>query len=100
MKDVTTDTFQQEVLESDVPVLVDFWSQGCGPCRMMVSVLNEMEGDVPFKIVKVDVGESYELGSKYGVSAVPTFVAFNNGEVVGKTIGVQSKEGLSGLFNE
>ena len=89
--------FQTEVLESDIPVLVDFYADWCGPCKMMSPVLeqisNEMEGQI--KIGKVNVDENPELASTYKVMSIPNFVVFKNGSVVDQVIGAIPKDQLA-----
>ena len=93
---VTTDTFKEEVLESDVPVIVDFWAQWCRPCLMIAPVLEEIaeeyEGKV--KVVKVNVDEEGSLANEYRVSSIPTIYLFEDGEVKNQVIGLMRKEDL------
>ncbi|MFW5794756.1 MAG: thioredoxin [Bacillota bacterium] len=93
---VTTDTFKEEVLESDVPVIVDFWAQWCRPCLMIAPVLEEIaeeyEGKV--KVAKVNVDEEGALANEYRVSSIPTIYFFENGEVKNQVIGLMRKEDL------
>ena len=85
--------FQAEVLDSEVPVLVDFWAVWCGPCRMLTptieSLASEYEGKV--KVAKVNVDENQQLAAKYGIMSIPTVMVFNKGKVVEQFIGVQPK---------
>ncbi len=89
----TTADFQKEVLESDIPVLVDFYADWCGPCKMMSPVLdqlsNELEGQI--KIGKVNVDDDPELASQYKVMSIPNFVLIKNGQVVDQVIGAVPK---------
>lgn len=100
--ELTESNFEQEVVSADVPVLVDFWSPSCGPCRSLVPILNELaeenEGDA--KIAKVNVAEFPLLGAKYGVEMLPTLLFFNNGNAVERMVGVQSKEKLQDALDE
>ena len=94
--EVNEQTFEQEVLKSEVPVLVDFWATWCGPCRMMGPVVDklyeEQKGKV--KVCKVNVDDNTELAEKYGVMSIPNFVLFKNGKVAGQQIGACSKDAL------
>jgi thioredoxin 1 len=93
---ITKDIFEEEVLKSDVPVLVDFWAPWCGPCKMIAPVLDELSIDVgeTAKICKVNVDEQGEIASEYRILSIPTLILFNKGEIVDKIIGARSKEDL------
>ncbi|MCR5664359.1 MAG: thioredoxin [Oscillospiraceae bacterium] len=90
---VTGTNFEQEVLRSDKPVLVDFWATWCGPCRMLAptvaKIAEEQEGRI--KVAKIDVDEAPELAARYGVSSIPTLMVFVGGEVKNAAVGVRSK---------
>lgn len=93
--DLTKENFQQEVLEAQEMVLVDFWAAWCGPCKMMASVVEELDQErSDVKVCKVNVDEQMDLARQYRVLSIPTFLAFKNGEMVGSTLGVQPKEKL------
>ncbi len=94
----TSENFEKEVLQSDKPVLVDFFATWCGPCKSMHPVLEELDREEDFKVGQVDIDEYPDLVNKYRIMSVPFFIVFKNGEVVGKTIGVQSKEELLALI--
>ncbi len=93
---VTTDTFKKEVLESEVPVIVDFWAQWCRPCLMLAPVLEELEKDFDgkVKIAKVNVDEEGYLANQYRISSIPTVLLFENGEFKNQVIGLMRKEDL------
>ena len=92
--EVTKASFEEEVLQSTVPVLVDFWAPWCGPCRMLTPTLEELgrELGTSAKVVKVNVDEEPELAAKYGIMSIPTVIAFKGGQAAGKTIGFRPKE--------
>lgn len=95
-KHVTDLEFQSEVLNSEVPVLVDFWSPSCGPCLAMGPVVDELadEFDGTAKVVKVNVHEAPQAAAQYGVTAIPYFVVVDNGEVKDQMTGLRHKEEL------
>jgi thioredoxin 1 len=102
MKQVSGAEFDAEVLRSKEPVLVDFFTDRCNPCRMMAPVLQEMldQSNGQFKIVKVDAATEAELAASYGVRAVPAFYAFANGKCVGQTVGAKSKANMKKWFED
>ncbi len=97
---LTSKNYDEEVVKSQIPVLIDFWATWCGPCRAMMPVVeqiaNENEGKI--KVCKVNVDEESELASKFNVMSIPTFVAIKDGKVLGTSLGVQSKEEILQLF--
>lgn len=90
------DNFQQEVLESDKPVLVDFWAPWCGPCQMMSPIIDDVSEQVSenAKVGKLNVDENPQTAQKYGVMSIPTLIIFKDGEILKQMTGVQSKEAL------
>ena len=93
---VTEQTFEQEVLQSDTPVLVDFWAEWCGPCHAVSPVLDRIaeERSGELKLVKVNIDEEQGLAQRYGVASIPTMLLFKNGEPAGVAIGAQPKAAL------
>lgn len=96
---LTTETFDQEVLQAGQTVLVDFYADWCGPCKMMAPVVEELAGEEPgVKVCKINIDEEMAVAQKYGVMSIPTFIAFKNGEVAGKQIGAMPKSRLQELI--
>jgi thioredoxin 1 len=90
---VTTETFEQEVIQSDKPVLVDFWAEWCGPCHAVAPVLDRIaaEREAELKLVKVNIDEEHELQQRYGIASIPTMILFKGGEPSAAVVGAQPK---------
>ncbi len=97
---LTKESFDAEVLKSDIPVLVDFYADWCGPCKMLSPVIDKLAEEVTHaKICKVNVDSQNKLASEYGVMSIPTIIAFKDGKVSNKAVGLQSKEKLLAMLN-
>jgi thioredoxin 1 len=94
--DVTTSTFEQEVIQSDKPVIVDFWAEWCGPCHAVSPVLERIaeEHKDELKLVKVNIDDEQQLAMKYGIASIPTIVLFKDGQPAAAAIGAQPKAAL------
>jgi thioredoxin len=98
---LTHENFDTEVLKSSTPVLVDFWAEWCGPCKMIAPILDELaeEYDGRVRIGKVNIDEQQQLAAQYGVRAIPTLLLFHNGEVADQIVGLRSKRDLKASFD-
>jgi thioredoxin 1 len=97
----TDANYQDEVLNSDQPVLVDFWAEWCGPCKMLGPVIEELaiEFDGKAKIGKVDIDTNRDAAVTYGIQSIPTILIFKNGEIANKFVGIASKDDLTDAIN-
>jgi thioredoxin 1 len=93
---VTEDTFQQEVLSSETPVLVDFWAEWCQPCHMVAPILDKIVDERPgqIRLVKINIDEQPALAQRYGVASIPTMILFKDGEPAAAALGAQPKGAL------
>ena len=99
---ITNQNFKEEVLQSDRPVLVDFWAPWCGPCRMLAPVLEGLDGDLAgkVKVAKVNVDEEMELAAQFQVASIPTLLLFENGQAVRRAVGAQPKAKLAAFCGQ
>jgi thioredoxin 1 len=98
---ITDDTFQQEVIQAELPVLVDFWAPWCGPCKMIAPVLEELSGvyEGKLKICKVDVDNNPKSAGNYGVRGIPTLILFKSGSIVETKVGALSRTQLASFID-
>ncbi|OGX39801.1 MAG: thioredoxin [Omnitrophica WOR_2 bacterium RIFCSPHIGHO2_02_FULL_50_17] len=96
VRNVTDRNFEDEVVKSDVPVLVDFWAEWCGPCRMIGPIVDEIASELKgkLKVVKVNVDDAQELAGQYNIMSIPTLLIFKDGEPVEQMVGAMSKDQL------
>ena len=99
---VTKENFEVEVVNSDIPVIIDFWAEWCVPCKMIDPVLAEISEEYKgkLKVAKVNVDEAGELASEYNIISIPTLMVFNKGEVVKQQVGAVSRDVIEGMFKD
>ena len=96
---VNNDTFQEKVLSNSKPVLVDFYADWCGPCKMLAPLVEELSNESDaFEVVKLNMDDAPDLAARYGVMSIPTLIVFKGGEVAARTVGVQSKANILKLI--
>jgi len=101
VQQISSAEWEELVIGSDTPVLVDFFATWCGPCKSMATVVDEIATEQAGKIAvyKVDIDEDPDIPQRFKIMSIPTFLAFKGGELLGRKVGVQSKKDLLGLFN-
>lgn len=96
---ITNNNFQEEILNSDKPVLLDFWASWCGPCRMVSPIVDEIaDSRSDIKVCKVNVDEQMELASRFQIMSIPTLVVIKNGKIVNQAVGARSKEQILAML--
>ena len=102
MLELTDENFEQEVLQSDKPVMVDFWAEWCAPCRMLAPTIDELAGEYAdrLKVGKVNTDSSSDIAMQFGISAIPTVILFRDGEAVKKLVGMKTKRDLKSAIEE
>jgi len=98
---LSDDSFEEEVLKSDVPVLVDYWAEWCGPCKMIAPILDEIAGEYQgkIKIAKLNIDDNAQTPPRYGIRGIPTLMLFKGGEVEATKVGAASKSQLTALID-
>ena len=96
---LTNDTFEKEALAAGKPVLVDFYADWCGPCKMLAPVVEEIANESEqYRVCKLNVDDAPDIAARYGVMSIPTMIVFKNGEAAGRTVGVQSKQTILNML--
>ncbi|GFN40681.1 MAG: thioredoxin 1 [Marine Group I thaumarchaeote] len=102
MRNISKEQWAQQVINSEKPVLVDFWATWCGPCSIVAPIVEEISKEYQDRVdfVKVDVDQNKELASKYGIISIPTLAIFRNGQVVAQEVGTASKESIKAYIDK
>ena len=101
VKNITDSDFESEVLKSDSPVLIDFWAEWCGPCKVLGPVIDEVSNEISeVKFTKLNIDENPETAPKYGIRGIPTVMIFKNGELAATNVGVMSKSELTTFIKD
>lgn len=96
---LTNDTFEKEALAAGKPVLVDFYADWCGPCKMLAPVVEEIANESEqYRVCKLNVDDAPDIAARYGVMSIPTLIVFKDGEAAGRTVGVQSKQTILNML--
>ena len=99
--DITNENFENEVVRSEIPVLVDFWAEWCGPCHMIAPIVHEIaEQRSDIKVCKVNVDNNPQLCNQFGIDSIPTLLLFKNGEVAAKSVGYSNKALLESFIDK
>jgi len=98
---VTDDTFEEEVLKSELPVLVDYWAEWCGPCKMIAPILDEVSGDYTdrLRIAKLNIDENPASAAKFGIRGIPTLMIFKDGDIAATKVGALSKSQMTAFID-
>ena len=99
---VTDDSFESDVLQSNAPVLVDYWAEWCGPCKMIAPILDEVASEYAdkLKVAKLDVDQNAETAQKYGIRSIPCLMLFKDGDIIATQVGALSKSQLSEFIDQ
>lgn len=96
---ISNSNFEQEVMQSEKPVLLDFWAPWCGPCRMVVPIVEEIAEERPdIKVVKINVDDEPELANRYGIMTIPTLMVMRNGEILNRSSGAKPKKAILAML--